>query len=202
MTSERIERLLGDVAGIRLGMAFKSAIHDVGDEGQFLLIQTKDISIEGNIDTQSLARVIPTEGQPDRHILSDGDIVLRLRGPVFSAAVIESGGAIPAITTNQSAVIRCDTGVLLPHYLHWYLNSEYGQRYFGGVGEGSNINKISAKQVSTMPICLPTLEEQDQIAQVHKNWLQQRALYQKLMSIGDAMYSQVCSNIQEGGING
>lgn len=202
MTSKRIERLLGDVADVRLGMAFKSAIHDMGDAGQFLLVQTKDISIEGIIDTQSLARVVPREGQPDRHILSDDDIVLRLRGPVFSAAVIESGGATPVITTNQLAVIRCDTGVLLPHYLHWYLNSEYGQRYFGGVGEGSNINKVNAKQVSTMPICLPSLEEQDQIAQIHKNWLQQRVLYQRLTSIGDTMYSQVCSDIQEGGSNG
>ncbi|VCW82192.1 hypothetical protein BANRA_02487 [Acinetobacter baumannii] len=79
---------LNDVAEIRLGLPFKKAINDAGDQGTCYLIQIKDISPDEAIDFHNLPRVIP-ETSPVQHFLSKDDILLRLRGPIFSAAIID-----------------------------------------------------------------------------------------------------------------
>lgn len=186
-----------EVASIKLGMAFPSAIKDKGNEGTCYLIQSKDISLDGNITSGSLARIIP-EVNPERYYLTPGDILFRLRGPIFSAAIFNEEWECPVITTNQTAVIRCDYSFLSPYYLQWYINSSMGQRYFNGMGEGTNITKVTAKILSAMPLDLPPLKRQLQIENIHKNWLAQRATHQRLISNGDVYFDQLCTKIQFG----
>ena len=186
---------LKHVTRIKLGLGFKSAIKESQSEHSCHLIQTKDISLDGQIELNSLTRVEP-ESATDSHILQVNDIVLRLRGPVFSSAILDGALEKQVVATNQVAVIRCDVTKVLPYYLHWYLNSSEGQRYFRGVGEGTNINKISAKIVTDLPLNLPSMEEQLAIANIHKNWSSQRQVYQKLIKNGNQLFNELCSSVQ------
>ena len=190
------EFTLSQLANIKLGLAFKNAIKDAGDMGSFYLIQTKDIALDGGIKYEDLTRVVP-EGQADAHVLNTGDIVLRLRGPVFSASIIDKEADLPIITTNQSAVIRCDEEKISPYYLHWYLNSQNGLRYFDSVNEGSNISKISAKVVAAMPLKIPSMEIQRKIGAINKNWLDQKYIHTKLIDNGNQYYSALCNQLQK-----
>ncbi|HIF9110094.1 TPA: restriction endonuclease subunit S [Photobacterium damselae] len=189
---------LKDFTKIRLGMAFKSAIKDVGDKGIVSLIQAKDILPEGLENSFSLPVVIP-ESNPSNHIISKGEILIRLRGPVFSSIVFDED--YDAVTTNQVAVISCDPSKVNPHYLNWYLNSKHGKRFFHSKNEGSNINKISSTALGEMEINLPNLKEQQKIADIQSNWLQQRAIYQRLISTGDIMNQSICDAIYAGKTN-
>ncbi|SJN53287.1 restriction endonuclease subunit S [Vibrio gazogenes] len=105
---------------------------------------------------------------------------------------------LPTITTNQTAVIRCNHSLVSPYYLQWYLNSSLGQHYFNGMSEGTNINKVTAKTLSVMPIDLPPLEQQHQIETIHKNWLAQKETHQRLIANGDIYFDQLCTQIQSG----
>lgn len=191
------ERLLSEIANVKLGLAFKSAIKDAGNIGNCYLIQTKDITQDGSIEYNGLNRVIP-EGRADPHYLELDDIVLRLRGPIFSASVIDKKMDLPIITTNQSAVIRCNKEIVSPYYLLWYLNSSNGQRYFDGISEGTNINKISAKIISDMTLSLPTMEDQLKIGGINKNWLNQKHVYRRLIDNGNQFFSELCNKLQNG----
>lgn len=186
---------LKDIAEIRLGMAFKSAIKDLGEKGELSLIQTKDILSEGLPSYSSLAKVEP-EASPFKHLLNKGDVLIRLRGPVFSSLVFDED--FPSVTTNQVAVISCDLNRLLPHYLNWFLNSKYGRRFFEGKNEGSNINKVSSKVLSELEMVLPSIEDQNKIAAIQKNWLQQKSIHQQLITNGDAITSGICNEIFSG----
>lgn len=188
---------LSDIAEVKLGMAFKSAIKEDLLAGSCYLVQTRDITPDDKIDIKNLVRVQP-ESQLLNNVLFSGNILLRLRGPVFSAAIFESESNLPVVTTNQTAVILCNEQEVTPHFLHWYINSSIGQRYFSEVSEGTNINKISAKIVGDMPIELPSRIDQEKIAKINQIWLQQKHTYKKLIDNGDVFFNQICTKIQQG----
>lgn len=185
---------LESVAEIKLGMPFKSAIQDAGEQGSCYLIQTKDIGLDGILDLGTLTSVIP-DGNPEKHYLFPNDILLRLRGPVFSAGIIEEGTDKPIITSNQLAVIRCNENIILPHYLHWYINSSSGSKYIRSMSEGTSISKINSKTISKMNVKLPTLEEQDKIGLINRNWIKQKITYNALIQNGDLLFDSICENI-------
>ncbi|WP_418114835.1 restriction endonuclease subunit S [Vibrio scophthalmi] len=186
---------LKEFTTIRLGMAFKSAIKDVGEQGLVSLIQAKDILPEG-LESNFSPPVVTPESNPCNHILNKGEILVRLRGPVFSSFVFDED--YDAVTTNQVAVISCDQSRVIPHYLNWYLNSKHGKRFFQTKNEGSNINKISSTVLGEMEMNLPDLEAQQKIADIQSNWLKQRAIYQRLISTGDMMNQGICDAIYTG----
>lgn len=188
---------LEDIAYVKLGLAFKSAVNDEGANGTCYLVQPKDITLESHNILSGLARVIP-ESNPESHYLIPGDVILRLRGPIFSAAVVNQELDLPVVATNQCAVIRCDSGILSPYYLQWYLNSTLGQRHFNSVSEGTNINKVSAKIVGDMELSIPPLDVQRKIEAIHSNWLAQKEVYAKLIESGNLFFDRLCSQIQLG----
>ena len=190
---------LADMAHVKLGLAFKSAINEVGADGSCYLVQPKDITHDSNSILSGLARVIP-ESNPESHYLIPGDVILRLRGPIFSAAVINQELDLPLLTTNQCAVIRCDNSILSPYYLQWYLNSTLGRRHFSSFSEGTNINKVSAKIVGDMELTIPPLDVQRKIEAIHSNWLAQKETYASLVETGNLFFDQLCSQIQLGNL--
>jgi len=187
---------LGDVVDIKLGLAFKTAIKDIGENGSCYLIQTKNISSDSFFKQGELVRVAPEVSTLNHH-LSPGDVLLRLRGPIFSAMVFEHEWDLPCIVTNQTAVIRCNLELISPYYLQWYLNSSFGQRYFQVVSEGTNINKITSKIISNMELELPTFEDQKLIENIHKNWSAQKKVHMQLIDSGDFYFNRICTQIQE-----
>ena len=186
---------LKDFTRIRLGMAFKAAIKDMGEQGIVSLIQAKDI-LPGGLESKLLPPIVTPESDPSNHIISKGEILIRLRGPVFSSIVFDED--YDAVTTNQVAVISCDPSKVNPHYLNWYLNSKHGKRFFQSKNEGSNINKISSTHLGEMEMNLPNLEDQQKIADIQSNWFQQRSIYQRLISTGDIMNQGICNAIYTG----
>jgi len=191
---------LNNVAEIRLGLPFKKAINDAGDQGTCYLIQTKDISPDEAIDFQNLPKVIP-ETSPVQHFLSKDDILLRLRGPIFSAAIIDKNIDFPIITNNQVAVIRCNEQKIDPYYLHWFLNSPEGQNILNQFSEGSNISKINLKNVSSLEWKIPPIEQQLNISNIQKNWSTQRNIYKRLIEVNDLFFNELCKKINYGELN-
>ena len=189
------EIVLGDIAEIRLGKAFKTAIKDEENEGGFYLIQPKNISLDGKLKVNDLARVKLDRIQ-NTQILMSGDIIIRLRGPIFLVTIFDGKWDLPVITTNQNAVIRCNQKVISPYYLQWYLNSNLGRSYFDSVAEGTNINKITIKDILAMKINLPGLLQQNKIGDIQDNWLSQKDTYKKLIENGDLYFNELCINIQ------
>lgn len=189
---------LEEIADIRLGMPFKTAINDLGDIGKCYLIQTKDIDTEGVLRMEDLARVSPPV-DPKKHYLHDGDILLRLRGPIFAAGVFTSSKTLPSVTSNQNAIIKCKENNVLPDYLQWYINSPLGQNYFHTMSEGTNITKVSLKIVSDMEVKLPPLDVQTNIVRIKNNWEKQRDIHRKIVDNGNLLYRNVCFNLLKEG---
>ena len=92
-------------------------------------------------------------------------------------------------------MIRCNENIILPHYLHWYINSSSGSKYIRSMSEGTSISKINSKTISKMNVKLPTLEEQDKIGLINRNWIKQKITYNALIQNGDLLFDSICENI-------
>lgn len=192
---------LKDVAHIQLGMAFKTAVKDLGDQGDTYLVSPGDIEPNGFIQESRLAQIDGSDAQ-SKYILWPGDVLLRLRGPSFSACIVREAFTKPAVTNNQTAVIKPSTEELDPYYLQWYLNSASCKRYFEACNEGSNIAKLNSKIVADIPLQLPSMAEQQRIGSIQKNWQAQRAGYKRLMDTGETYFNAICNDIQTGKVRG
>lgn len=191
---------LNDVADIKLGLPFKKAINDAEEKGLCYLIQAKDIMPENMIRFDELPRVIP-ETNHIQHILKEDDILLRMRGPYFSAAIIDRNMNLPIIATNQIAVIRCNKKYIEPYYLHWFINSKSGQNLLNQFSEGSNIIKVNLKVVSNIEWMLPKIEQQKNIVDIQKNWLAQKNVYKQLIELNSILFNELCSKLHSGELN-
>ncbi|WP_434050452.1 restriction endonuclease subunit S [Marinobacter salarius] len=185
--------LLQNIAEIKLGWPLRKAIEDVGDKGNSYLVQTGDIDGEP-ISEASLAQVMSPESALSYEVLP-GDILLRLRGPVFRASIFLEKFSKPVIATNQIAIIRVTDSSLDPFFLHWFLNSYSGQQYFSSQNEGTSIAKLNQKIVGQTPVSVPSFENQRDIGETWENWLRQRAVYQELISVGDELYDAICQRL-------
>ncbi|WP_421910438.1 restriction endonuclease subunit S [Marinobacter sp.] len=186
--------LLADIAQIKLGWPVRKAVEDVGSEGNSYLVQTGDIDGEP-LSEVALAQVLTPESALAYEV-SPRDILLRLRGPVFKASIFVAPMSKPVIATNQIAIIRVSEEALDSYFLHWFLNSYSGQQYFSSQNEGTSIAKLNRKIVAQTPIQLPNMKKQREIGEIWKNWLDQRAVYQELLSVGDELYDAICQKLQ------
>jgi len=184
---------LQNIAEIKLGWPLRKAIEDVGDKGNSYLVQTGDIDGEP-ISEESLAQVMSPESALPYEVLP-GDILLRLRGPVFRASILTEQFSKPVIATNQIAIIRVKDSSLDPFFLHWLLNSYSGQQYFSSQNEGTSIAKLNQKIVGQTPVWVPSSENQRDIGETWENWLKQKAVYQELISVGDELYDAICQRL-------
>jgi len=190
-----LKNSLDDIAEIQLGLGFKSAVEDLGERGNAYLIQLMDYEHAPSFMNANLKQ-IEVEASVEHHFLKTGDILLRLRGPVFDACIMKSELSKPCVANNLSAVIRCNQQMVDPHYILWFLNSPKCKHYFKRA-EGSNISSLNIKQVRSMPLILPSLSEQTNLGDVYRNWLAQKALYKQLIENGEQYFNRVCSSIQK-----
>ncbi|MCV6588035.1 MAG: restriction endonuclease subunit S [Marinobacterium sp.] len=179
------------VAEVFAGVVFRAAVEDAGDQAEGLLIQMSDFSQGRTVDAENLTPV-RLDGVHARQILQPDDILLRLRGPQFTAWLLSQLFSLPVITNNQVAIIRVDKSKVDAYYLLWFINSQCSKRYFPACVEGSNIARLSIRDVEQILLQLPPLSEQQRIGNIHRNWLQQRDHYQRLIATGEPYYDAIC----------
>ncbi len=97
-------------------------------------------------------------------LLRPGDLLIRTRG-ASNQVVFMAGVQVDAVAVSPLLVLRVKAGAGLdPHYLHWLLNSPEVQAQLGREARGTTIRMLSAESIRQLPILLPSLEQQHQIA--------------------------------------
>lgn len=188
---------LGDLAEIQLGRAFKTAVKDLGESGDASLIQIGDLNA-GNADKPHLLPSVKLEDVDYKYIVESGDILLPLRGAKIRAYIHDVITDKPVITSNQVAIIKCREPLIDAYFVCWYLNTPEVANYIAKTNEGSNIQKISSSLVRSLVINVPSIEVQQKIAAVYKNWLAQRNVHLKLIESGDILFQNVCKQVING----
>ena len=156
---------LGEVAKLRTG-PFGSLLH-ASDyvEGGIPFVMPKDLSSTGQIIPHSIARI----KQDDRnrlknYLLQVGDIILGRRGEIGRRALV----------TKKEEGWVCGSGCLrirpndklYPLYLSYLFEIEVVRCYLSSEAIGTTMANLNTQILSRLPIPLPPLDEQREIARM------------------------------------
>lgn len=183
-----IEKRLGDIAEVFLGYTFRKAVENV-PAGGHCVVQAKDISADGFLaDVEQLTRFNGNSVFGDKHPRSelvDQDLLLRVRGSIFSAAIYKKAEASSSVVvaSSQIAIIRCQNDPEMATYLHWFLNSTYGEVFFAKQTAGSDVAMLSAQSLKAMPVLLPHETELKALSELWSTWSSKKtAALQQLLA--------------------
>jgi len=129
-------------------------------EGNVLVIQPKDVSINGELD---IKKACHTEVSADLR-LKEGDVLLINRGR-FTACVFDEAIKEPCVATSAFLIISPkEPATLLPEYLALFFNSTEGQNTFRRLTETTTIPFIRLGNLESIEIPLPSIERQKALA--------------------------------------
>ena len=148
------------------------------DAGEIWVIDATSVIAGDIIKNQPEKRVL-MEKRFKRHLLKNGDILLRGRASKnFSAAIFESEATTLAVCTASVIVLRLKTACIQPAFLAWALNQSPIQTALKNAQQGGTIQLISTKAIGQIYIPAPTHEAQTRALQLNEL----TARYQKIVA--------------------
>jgi hypothetical protein len=111
-----------------------------------------------------------------------GDVLITLRGPVNAAAPVTGAFSKPLFATLELAVLR--PGVQLdPTYLAWFINLPQSQAALAPGRAGGAVPRLPLPTLQTLPLLVPPLRVQQQIAAMTLLSLEETQLTTRLMAL-------------------
>lgn len=184
---------LSQLAELRSGYSFRSSL-DSQPAGVVAVLQMKDISSTGELALDGATRIhVP---DVSRHALQPGDLILKARGNVNSAAVVPSVQS-EMVAAAPLVVIRLRTSALTPEYLQWFLNHATTQARLTAAATGSYIPTVGKQALETLEVDVPPLEQQALIVQLAALANSEQALLAAIASKRKDVVDQVLTRLME-----
>lgn len=157
---------LQNIADIQMGYQARSRI-DFSAEGEYRIIQGRDISADNIIVTDNLSR-FKSDEVPERYLLNKGDVLFMSKGSNNYATCLEE--SLPnTVVSSSFYVIKLNTDKILPCYLAWWLNQADAQEYFNKKqSSGATISFINSEALRNAPVLIPAMAIQEKVIRLVK----------------------------------
>jgi restriction endonuclease S subunit len=120
-----------------------------------------DLSPAGDYDPRYELRVKSSDFSA-QHIAGPGDVLFRSRGPFWSAWAIAEVSE-PLVAIAPLFILRASTDID-PGFLAWHIGRPAAQRYFTAEAMGSGVRMIVKPVLAALPIELPPIDIQREVA--------------------------------------
>lgn len=88
------------------------------------------------------------------------------------------------VASNPFIIIKLLDDNVLPEYLVWYLNhANKAKNYFALTTRGSTLPLITLNSVKELPVQIPSLSQQQQIIDQHKQAQHEKTLLEQLITL-------------------
>lgn len=141
---------------------------DQQGENTIHLLTGSSLNLNGEIVEQQLSNVTIKEGKDiQRFQLKKGDVVLLSKGNSIRAGYVTAKVAnLNVIASANFILLRPNQDKLVGEVLVAYFNSLAGQNLLDATSTGAIIKNISLSNIKRLEIELPTLEKQQEIAEL------------------------------------
>jgi hypothetical protein len=174
-----VQTALGQVSDIQMGFTARERL--VAVESGTPIIQLRDLQFDGRLRADHLTRCELGTVAP-RYFVTNGDILFRSRGDKNTATTVVGLDAA-SVAVLPLVIIRPKAAVVQPHYLSWFINSEWTQEYFDKAAHGTNLRMISRADLEALPIDVPDLRTQTRIVEIEHLATEERRLSLQLMDM-------------------
>lgn len=165
---------LGNLAHILSGYPFRTRIVD-DPEASVHVVQMGNIDEGLSVDWDSVVTTrLRGRRQPDW--LAIGDLLVAAKGSRHYAVLLSDIPGPTVCDTNFFHVSAVDGSQVLPEFLAAYINDGPGQQYLRRSTEGSRIRNLRKAVLETMPIRLPSLDEQRRLVALKRDLDEERSL--------------------------
>lgn len=165
--------------GIFSGYSFRGKISaDRG--GDLQVVQLKDIENDYS-EIGDECFLIKSHKVKDKYYLKDGDILFTSKGSNNYALVYNAENHIQSVASSAFFVLRMDQQKANPNYVAWYINQKKVQKYLESQATGTYTTSINRETIENIPILLPSIEKQHQIAEIASLAAMERHLYTQIL---------------------
>jgi len=187
---------LKDLANVRTGVTLRTAVTPV-ENGSINIIQVKDVSNSNEINYPEITKTELKNIKQDQ-FLKKGDILLRGKGQNRGAAIFELDEDNYQ-AANQFWIISATSNVLLPEYLHWFLNQKRTQHLLARSSQGPTTTTISSaitsSAINNLEVIVPTMEKQQIIAKLQKAYREEEKLIKQLINNREQMMNAIANDL-------
>lgn len=172
---------LSNIASLQSGLVLnrKEARSPEETEKVYKRLNLRSLNSYNEIDFQELD-IFPAKEMLDPAVLTQpGDIIIKLFTPVFPVVITErdSGLVIP----SQLAVIRIFSNQILPQYLRYWLSTPETSDSLQSLEGWQSQRTIKIGTFAELEVPVPTLKEQQIIADMVSTSIHREKLYRNLI---------------------
>jgi hypothetical protein len=187
---------IAELASVYTGYHFRGRVSHKPD-GQYALIQAKDVDDSLRFDPEKLARV-DLGLDAERYVLRQGDVLFLSRGQRPWAMPL-SDLVRPTIAPSSFYIVRPDSTRIRPEYLAWYLNHETTQAKVRTMTTGSNIPFVSRAEFERLSVLVPPIAAQKKIVDLTRLEEGEQGLLHKLAHTRKRLVQAVCMDLARRG---
>lgn len=172
---------LKDIAIIEAGYPFRGRIQEVVD-GDVQVIEPKSVLSSGELDEQGWTKT-NLVGKRVPTLLEEGDVLFLGRGGYHLAVEVPEVN-FKTVCSPNFFVIRCKPDFkkeINLSFVAWQLNQRPAQSYFNRCKDGSLQPHIKRAVLEDVNLYLPSINEQNTIAQMHKLQMKEQKLLLSLI---------------------
>jgi type I restriction enzyme, S subunit len=160
-------RRLGEIGEVAYGLT----VNQTRRQSQHLVPYLTVANVtRGRLRLDAVKQIGTVDGDTERFRLQCGDVLL-VEGngnpQLLGSAAIWNDEIPLALHQNHLIRVRPDSGIILPRWIMYYLNSDFGRiQLLGKSTTSSGLHSINSQIVSNLAIPCPSLDEQRDIANV------------------------------------
>lgn len=159
---------LKEIANIRTGLVLSRKKAKLSDEVKMFYkqITLKSFSTSVRLQKDLFDEFISTEEIDSTYISRVGDIIVRLREPNVAAYIDENSAGL--VIPSLMSIVRLEDNQIDNEFLAYYLNSTVIKRELKENIKGTTIPMIKTKDLESLKVVLPSLEEQKRLVELLK----------------------------------
>lgn len=190
-----MQKALKEITDIQAGFSFRGSI-PVSKNGNYRVIQIKDISPDGFIRKDNLVRTEIDFIKPE-YLTYENDVLFTSRGLNRRAAIVDKESE-NAIFVSQLYALKIKTEDILPEYLAWYINQKPAEEFFEANASASYIQNIRQDVLGRLPVFLPSVETQRKIIEMHQLSLREKEIMERVLAKRQQIMNQLLLKLIQG----